>query len=175
MNNKINELELEIKKLEELSKKSPESVDTINIKISRLKTLLYHELTSPRTPDLSDGVIDLYKSDNEHEADYTIYLSNTEIYIGFIDYRFSKIANIGDIGYGILPKYRGNHYALRALNLICDSIIKRGINEVTICAKCDNIASIKTIQKFGGKLINKKDDILYFKCNIKEKGNNKVR
>lgn len=175
MSNKVNQLEIEIKKLEDLRKKAGVEQNLINDKILYLKGLLYQELINPRNPDLSDGVIDLYKSDNKNEDDYTIYLCNTEIYIGFIDYRFVKTDNIGDIGYGILPKYRGNHYALRALNLICDSIIKRGINEVIICAKCDNIASIKTIQKFGGKLINKKDDILYFKCNIKEKGNNKVR
>lgn len=174
MNDKINELELEIKKLEYERNTSMSSID-IDRKILYLKTLLYHELTSPKAPDLSDGVIDLYKGDKKSEDSYTIYLNNTDICIGFIEYRGHGISTIGDIGYRISPEYRGNHYALRALNLIRNVILQRGTDEVIICTKLDNVASIRTIQKFVGKLINKKDDILYFKCNLKIQENIRKR
>lgn len=181
----IEAIESEIKKLEKERNKTMEllffegniesnkRIELVKIykeiknKIDIKKNELYKLLTTKK-PYLTDGVIDIYKSMNNKEINYIIYLANTDERIGFIDYRKYDSA-IGNIGYGIDLKYRGNHYALNALRLIEQDFT----SDVTICAKKDNISSIKTIEAFGGILVNIKDDILVYKYKIKEEKNEK--
>lgn len=164
----LNDYNLESTKRMELIRITRELEDKIDIK----KNELYKMLIS-KEPDLSDGIIDLYKTTNDNEINYTIYLSNTEKCIGFLDYRKYDDGVLGNIGYGINPEYRGNHYSLQALNLVSKDIEKDDIDSVVISVKKDNIPSIKIIEKFGGILINTKDDILIYECKIKENKNEK--
>lgn len=105
------------------------------------------------SPDLTDKELDIYITNSHDNIAFRgqIYLHNTQIEIGNIEYRGSvKNEWLGDIGYTISRKYRGNNYAYKALKLITPLIASKGINKVTITADENNIASIKTIEKFGG-------------------------
>ena len=58
-----------------------------------------------------------------------------------------------NIGYSILPNYRGNHYALKTLELVRSNLLEKGFSQIKITAYPDNIASIKTIEAFGGQRV----------------------
>ena len=59
----------------------------------------------------------------------------------------------GHIGYGVIEKYRGNHYAARSCKLLFPLLKKHGINPVCITCNPDNIASRRTCELAGGKLV----------------------
>lgn len=56
----------------------------------------------------------------------------------------------GHIGYGVSPKYRGNGYATKILNLSLQKLKQNNINNVLITCDEDNIASAKVILNNGG-------------------------
>ena len=58
----------------------------------------------------------------------------------------------GNIGYTILPEFRGHHYAGKACRLIFDLARKHGMKEIIITCNPDNIASAKTCEAVGGVL-----------------------
>lgn len=99
---------------------------------------------------------------------YEIYLRNTHECIGEIDYRkFHVSGYIGDIGYHIYKEFRGNGYAYQALELLGEKLYEDNIPNFVISAKNDNIASIKTIEKYGGKLKENVDGIFIYVCDTK--------
>lgn len=59
----------------------------------------------------------------------------------------------GHIGYGVSEKFRGKHYAARSLKLLFSLAKKHGINPLWITCNPENIASRKTCELAGGKLI----------------------
>lgn len=164
-----------MKEIEQLEKELYESED----KTLDEKNLIFEKIIKLENdlffidgPKFTDGEIDLYR---EYEGKYCIFLHNTKIRIGNIEYRgksdYKSI--MGDIGYVIDEQYRGNNYALKALNLMKDIILEDGNDKVILTTYKENIASIKTIEKFGGKIIDKIDDrILMFECNILKKNKN---
>ena len=104
-----------------------------------------------RVPDNSNGIIDLREKE---QGKYNIYLSNTDIYVGFIEYNgYHKSRRTGDVGCKILNKYRGNNFAYYANELLGDLLYKKGIKDFWGTAFKDNIASRKLMEKYGGKLI----------------------
>jgi predicted acetyltransferase len=131
-------------------------------------------------PDLTDGEIDIYLNNTEGEISFRgiIYLHNTSTEIGQIDYRGPCESKwLGDIGYTINTDYRGNNYAYKALELISPLIASKGIEKVTITTHEGNIASVKTIEKFGGVLTDTvHGDVLSYTCYIKQiSKNNKTK
>lgn len=122
-------------------------------------------------PDLTDGELDIYLQYNKENITFNgvIYIHDTSIDIGTIEYRGPcETKWLGDIGYTINEEYKGNNYAYKALKLISPVIASKGIEKVTITTKKSNIASIKTIEKFGGILTNIIDDeVLSYTCDIK--------
>ncbi len=58
----------------------------------------------------------------------------------------------GHIGYGIRPTFRRRGYATKILELSLIEAKKLGINKVLVTCDKDNIGSVKTIVKNGGKL-----------------------
>ena len=120
-------------------------------------------------PDLTDEEIDIYISESNKSFKGIIYLHNTGIEIGDIEYRHQCDSKwLADIGYNISPSYRGNNYAYKALKLIEPLIAQIGVKSVTITVREDNIASIKTIEKFGGVLTEiVHGDVLSYTCEIK--------
>lgn len=60
----------------------------------------------------------------------------------------------GNIGYGIRPSLRGNHYAPYMLGLGMENVQSMGINRALVCCDSDNPASARTIEDCGGILEN---------------------
>lgn len=121
-------------------------------------------------PDLTDGEIDIYINDAENGIGFEglIYLHNTTTEVGNIAYR-GPVDNewLGDIGYNVMPEHQGHNYALKALNLIQDTILSKGIDKVVITTYEDNIPSIRTIEKFGGiPLPSKDEEVLRYECHL---------
>lgn len=59
----------------------------------------------------------------------------------------------GNIGYGIDEPYRGNHYAAKSCTLLFQLAKKHDLGYVIITCNPDNLASRKTIERAGGRLL----------------------
>lgn len=119
---------------------------------------------------ISDGEIDLYLFDydiNLGSRFCKIYLHNKPILVGEISFRGKiEFSSFGNISYCINKEFQGHNYALKALKLITDKIYEDGIDKVFISARDYNIPSIKTIEKFGGKLIDQFSHINSYECDL---------
>ena len=138
---------------------------------------LYYEKANLETelffllpPINSNGIIDLrLRLSDESSSSYVICLHNTQKIIGNIQYRSYHVNTIGDIGYAIEEDFRGNNYAYQALVLLSEKLNEDGIEDFWIAVHEGNIPSLKTIQKYGGKLIDKQFGRLLFECETKRK------
>lgn len=122
--------------------------------------------------DYTDGIIDLYLSEQDLVRNafcYHIYLHNSDIFIGYITYHSNKKEKDlnGDVGYEIFKPYQGNNYALNALKLLSLKIKEIGDENFEIYAETTNIASIKTIENYGGLIISKNKKMIKYLCNSK--------
>ena len=91
---------------------------------------------------------------------YAINLSGSDHTIGTIDLRIGSSSLTyygGHIGYAIDKKYRGNHFAAKACNLIKQVALAHGMHELIITCNPENIASNKTCNKIGAELIETVD------------------
>lgn len=87
---------------------------------------------------------------------FDVLLKNNSVRIGCITLRAVLTKELlvrgGHIGFFIDEKYRGKHYAVKALTIL-RPFIKKVINSsVLITCDAENSASRRTIEKFGGKL-----------------------
>jgi predicted acetyltransferase len=77
--------------------------------------------------------------------------------IGRIDLRMGNTNDIlmyaGHIGYGVAPEHRGQHYAARACRLLLPLARRHGLQTVWITCNPDNLASRRTCELAGGKLV----------------------
>lgn len=155
-----------------------ETVKSINEIDEQYKNLEAIEIVKKNECEISDGEIDLYLEYHNLETGYRmckIFLHNTSTYIGDIKF-FGKSNYIatGNIAYNINQKFRGHGYALKALKLITDKIYEDGIDKVYIAAFDYNIPSIKTIEKFGGVLVENNRKIRSYECDLKKIKNNNI-
>lgn len=65
----------------------------------------------------------------------------------------------GNIGYGIRPSLRGNHYAPYMLGLGLEKAREMGLDRALVCCDEDNPASARTIEDCGGGLENVADGL----------------
>ena len=99
-------------------------------------------------PINTNGILDLREG---VEGRYNLYLSGTDIYVGFIEYKGYHISRrTGDVGCKIDSKYRGKGYAYYANQLLGDLLYKNNIMDFWGTAFKDNIGSIKLMEKYGG-------------------------
>ncbi len=63
----------------------------------------------------------------------------------------------GHVGYEVVEKYRGHHYAARSFRLLFPLLRKLGINPVVITCYPDNLPSVKTIESVGARLVSTKE------------------
>ena len=108
---------------------------------------------------------------------YYIYSKELSIEIGTITYRGTndKLYE-GDISYRIEPDYSGHSYAYKALCLLSDYLYRNGVDHFVISAHRENVASVKTIEKYGGIMLP--SDRLYpgikiYSCDTREKESEK--
>ena len=95
-----------------------------------------------------DGVATVY---------YDIYLHGRGKIIGSIDLRLTMNEDMyyyGHVGYEIIKKFRGHHYAYDACKLLF-KIAKEEykMDELFITCDPENVASYKTLEKLGGELL----------------------
>ena len=138
------------------------------------------ELEAIRQADYSDGELDLiinkHKGNGERDVYYNIRLTNTPVYIGEIRVTYiNPVKFYGDIGYELKPEYRGNGYMLKALNVLKEPLIKKGLTKPKFTVFPDNIPSVKTIEHFGGVKIGSTGFYDIYEANIEEDTDKKVR
>ncbi|WP_284640816.1 GNAT family N-acetyltransferase [Paenibacillus silviterrae] len=97
--------------------------------------------------DEGKGFVPAYK--------YNIVLIESNEIMGKIDVRIGNNENLyygGHIGYSIIEKFRGNHYAAKACLLIKQVALVHGMENLIITCNPDNIPSRKTCEYIGAKL-----------------------
>lgn len=128
------------------------------------KHQINQQLILSTPPIKCNANIDLRKNDDDDEH-YTIYLHNTTTDIGVITYRgYHTHDYFGDIGYAIDPDFRGHHYAYESLCLLSEKLYEEGIPDFWVGIHTLNIPSIKTVEKYGGKIIKTHTTALLFQC-----------
>lgn len=79
--------------------------------------------------------------------------------VGQIDLRLGKTEALikygGQLGYGIDPPYRGNHYAATACLLLKTVALELGFTELWITCNPDNHASVRTCERIGAEFIER--------------------
>ncbi len=77
--------------------------------------------------------------------------------IGSIELRVGNTPHIlmyaGHIGYRVAPEHRGHHYAARACRLLFPLARSHGLDTLWITCNPDNIASRRTCELLGAKLV----------------------
>lgn len=89
-------------------------------------------------------------------TDTFLAFNNENILVGIISLHYELndfLKYFGQIGYSIRPLQRKKGYAIEMLKETLKIAKDKGLNNVIISTKEDNIASIKTIEKNGGYLI----------------------
>ena len=110
---------------------------------------------------ISDNKITLrisqkYHGDNELLPFYYYDICIDDIAVGKISVRIGSNYHSyynGNIGYEIDKEYRGNNYAYNACKLVLQVAKAHCMNELILACDENNIASYKTIEKLGAKLI----------------------
>ena len=104
----------------------------------------------------TDYEIDIFEEPHQRGVKYYhITLHDIPLEIGYIkvSYGSNCIQKFGNIGYELDPKYRGHNYTIKALEMLVEEMLSRGLEKPTIAAKPTNIPSVKIIEKFGGEKI----------------------
>ena len=86
-----------------------------------------------------------------------IVLNEKNIKVGKISFRIGNNYHSyynGNIGYEIDKEYRGNHYALKACKLVLKVAKYYNMDKIYLTCDFDNIASSRTIEKLGAKLLD---------------------
>lgn len=89
-------------------------------------------------------------------AQQTYFLCLDEVVIG--EFRFRPKVDMpyerynGHIGYNLHPDYRGQGYGTRGLGLLLDVAREHGLNIVYFTIEGENPASVRVIEKNGGRL-----------------------
>lgn len=88
---------------------------------------------------------------------FDIILKNLNKRIGYIDFRVALNERLsvygGHVGYGIDTEFRGHNYAAKSCLLLFEFIKKHNLKEILITCDPNNIASKRTCEIIGGKLI----------------------
>lgn len=122
-----------------------------------------------KTPSKEGDIVDIREyGSTKIVKNYVICIHNTTEVVGNISYRGYHIKkSLGDIGYEISEKYRGKNYAYQALCLLGELLKEQGINDFWITTEKGNIASRKTIEKYGGICLGEEENTLFYSCETK--------
>ena len=120
------------------------------------------------TSIIDDGEIELKTTGDTNSPwnEYLIYLKGTQTCVGNITYRGYHISDyFGDIGYNIGEEFNGNGYAYKALCLVSNILAEKNIPDFWITCSDSNVASLKTIRKYGEIHEETKDNhLMFFEC-----------
>lgn len=116
------------------------------------------ELIILKGPKYSNGVLDLYLDENHYGKDeekYNIALTGEHTWIGFVRITYTLFdIFFANIGYELNKSARGNGYMIQALELLKEPMLEKGLEKPLISVDPNNIPSVRTIEKFGGKKID---------------------
>lgn len=114
-------------------------------------------------PNLTDGEIELVCIDKKSAVpemkwvpSYEFEIRRNSSRVGEISLRIGYTDGLyyaGQIGYGVDERHRGHGYAEKACRLLGSVIRAHGMKKVLITNNHTNIASKRTCEKFGAKLI----------------------
>ena len=100
---------------------------------------------------------------------WNIILKSNNVAVGKISFRIGHNYHSyynGNIGYEVDEEYRGYHYSLLACQLVLKVAQYHKMEKIYLTCDYDNVASYKTIEKLGAKLIEEvlppKDYIFYY-------------
>lgn len=106
------------------------------------------ELVLHDTSELSAGWFTSYK--------FKMMLVHQNIEAGSIELRDGAhhlVVNAGHLAYDVSPEHRGHRYAARACNLLLPLARSHGIHCLWIVCRPDNVASRRTCEIIGAKLL----------------------
>lgn len=84
---------------------------------------------------------------------FAVRVSDNKI-VGIADLRYQLndfLRDFGNCGYSVRPSERRKGYATEILRQICLITKDHGLNQLQLSVAKDNVASLKTIEKNGGK------------------------
>ena len=114
----------------------------------------------------SNETLDIYLENGgirKGYGNFSVFLHGTSTRIGHVRLNRENNNVFGNVGYGLDAKYRGHHFMLQSLNLLKKTMLKMKIVKPVITVEPKNIASVKTIQAFGGVLTEShKDNDRYY-------------
>lgn len=151
--NKIEELENTIVGISNYSEVY-EEIFVLKKRITDLK----RKIIITKGPTYTNGKLNLYLDDGSIESEEEIYkiaLVDTENWIGTI--RVTHVIHdylLANIGYELIKEARGNGYMIQALEILRQPLIDKGLSKPVLSVDPENIPSVRTIEKFGGKKIN---------------------
>lgn len=131
-----------------------------------------NELLFVDPPVASNDTLSLYVDSDkscDDELYYVISQTGTHNVIGEITILAVADKYYGNVGYSLNKEHRGNGYMLQALNLLTEPLIDFGVDKSIFTVKPDNIASVKTIQGYGGILIDSDDEIDIYEVVLNKK------
>lgn len=140
---------------------NPERYNELCRKKNKLSEM-YKLLSLPKV--ISTDELDIYV-ENKGFSHYIYHLTLHEDIkeIGHIRVTYKECDDkFGNIGYEIKRQYQGCNFALKALELLEDEMIQRGLTKPIITAYPYNLPSIRTIEKFGGVLIREHDNLITY-------------
>lgn len=113
----------------------------------------------------TDGEIELHLTKDEEACQYndfarTLYFEihkyHSKEVIGCCELRLGmneSLYYLGQIGYSVYPRFRGNHTAYKACLILFDlAFHDYGMKNLIITCNPDNLPSYKTLQQLGGEL-----------------------
>ena len=158
----LKELEEQLSLLQNTSFSSSDNRQEIDNKIGKLFSkidLVRGEIRFLEgNPVVSNEKLDIYFDNGSMEDGYGIFeihLHGTSNRIGYVRLIREPHNSFGNISYALDGKYRGHHFMLQSLDLLKDTMLKMKIVKPIITVEPDNLASVKTIQAFGGILTEK--------------------
>ena len=157
-----------------------DAIDELIAKLKEDYLRVVDEIDRVKKADYSDGELDLLinpiKGYEDKDVYYDIRITNTPVYIGEIRVTYSNpVKFLGDVGYELKPEHRGKGYMLKALNVLKEPLRERGLNRPKFTVYPSNIASVKTIQRFGGEKIDSTGFYDIYEVNLEDENEKKVR
>lgn len=120
----------------------------------------------------SNGIINVgldseYFDSNEER--YVITLTSSDKVIGNIMVSYKIVDKfLANIQYELVREARGNGYMIQALELLREPLIEKGLSKPYISVDPENIPSVRTIEKFGGKKIDNDDWFDTYEIDLQE-------
>lgn len=76
------------------------------------------------------------------------------------------MGRLGHLGYGVRPSDRGRGVATRAIVGMLKVAAEMGLSDITAVCEVDNSASIATIERAGGELLDRQGATVRYRISV---------